>query len=571
MKRFVVSAFLFLLLGQTIGAQNKFALLVGINQYQIKDSSGKIVLDPKNALSGCVNDVISMKTLLINKFNFQASNIVTLYNTKATRENILKQIDLLNAKCQRGDVAVVYYAGHGMPYRYGNGIEDIAEVILPTNSFVTIPFSCIQQAELAKKFNLFVDKQVTLTAIFDCCFSMATNSRGILMLPEMVSLTDSIKIDTVDEDDWVEPITNEAKDADEYELLPVHEASNEDYFTDAKPLEVVQNRGLTLKQYQEMTRNVLPYGFTKADTSYNPPSQREGSKFIFLSATNDKQEAPEMRDENGKKRGAFTYALTKIFEVNPAGISFKDAFQKTTNQIKEFGKDITPSARYKPNQREDQNFFGIASEELKLKVYLPSEPCTFHDLNAMYKKWVQPLNSDNYKSEAFNKNNSTCSKIYIINNGKNVFYINGKTKKSHTVFTVNALKKIINGQPYFIYLPVPKILSDSIRKECLKNKKIELVNDMSKADLSLYCTNHSEKSSLISNALDIGKNLTDNIIDYDYKNKLSFVGSNETIGVRRNKPGHSFSSKRDLLMSATEKIGVISKKVVEWFTTKTAK
>ena len=42
MKRFVVSAFLFLLLGQTIGAQNKFALLVGINQYQIKDSSGKI-------------------------------------------------------------------------------------------------------------------------------------------------------------------------------------------------------------------------------------------------------------------------------------------------------------------------------------------------------------------------------------------------------------------------------------------------------------------------------------------------------------------------------------------------
>jgi hypothetical protein len=28
---------------------------------------------------------------------------------------------------------------------------------------------------------------------------------------------------------------------------------NEDYFTDAKPLEVVQNRGLTLKQYQEMT------------------------------------------------------------------------------------------------------------------------------------------------------------------------------------------------------------------------------------------------------------------------------------------------------------------------------
>lgn len=105
-------------------------------------------------------------------------------------------------------------------------------------------------------------------------------------------MTDSIKIDTVDDDDWVQPITIEEKDADDYELLPIHAALNKDYFTDAKPLEVVQNRGLTLKKYQEMTRNVLPYGFTKAVTSYNPPSQREGSKFIFLLATNDKQEAP---------------------------------------------------------------------------------------------------------------------------------------------------------------------------------------------------------------------------------------------------------------------------------------
>jgi predicted GIY-YIG superfamily endonuclease len=161
-------------------------------------------------------------------------------------------------------------------------------------------------------------------------------------------------------------------------------------------------------------------------------------------------------------------------------------------------------------------------------------------LNAIYKKWVQPLNSDNYKSEAFNKNNSTCSKIYIINNGKNVFYINGKTKKIiHRIYSKCTEKN--NKRITVFYLPVPKILSDSIRKACLKNKKIELVNEMSKADLSLYCTNYSEKSNLISDALDIGKNLTDNIIDYDYTDKLSFVGINETIGVRRNKPGHSFS------------------------------
>ena len=569
MKRLAI---LFLILLQCFygfAQQKKYALLIGINQYQIKDSTGNIVLDQSNALNGCVNDAEAMKAMLINKFNFPIANITTLYNTNATRDNILKQIDLLHAKCKKGDVAVVYFAGHGMPYRYGQNTDDIAEVILPTNAFVTMPFAYIQQAELAKKFNLFVDKNVTLTAIFDCCFSLGTTRRGVLMIPEAISLDDTTNINF--DDNWIEPIDESPNDADEYDLLANDSSFKNNNFIVDESMQVTRNRGLSEKKYLEMTKNVLPYGFTKADTTYNPPSQREGSQFVFISATNDRQIAPEMRDENGNSRGAFTYALTKVFDTNPAGISFMEVFQKTTKQLKDFGKGITPSARYKQNQRENKNLFGINENELKLKVYLPSESITFDDLNAMYKKWIIPLNKDDYKQQPLLQNNPLCSKIYIINKGKKVLFIDGKTKKAQTISTVDALKEKVKGQSFFMYLPVPSNVSNEIRKECLKNNKIELVNDMRKADVALYCTNYAPNSNALNNILDFGRNLTNNLIDYDYKDKLAFVGSNETIGVKRNKPGHFYSAKEDIVISATETLENISKKTIDWLNMRAGK
>lgn len=551
-------------------AQHKYALLIGINEYQIKDSTGKTVLDPRNALYGCVNDALSMKEVLINKFNFPSNNITTLLNTKASRVNILKQIDLLLAKCKNGDVAVVYFAGHGMPYRYGNGVDDIAEVILPSNAFATMPFSCIQQAELAKKFNLFVDKKITLTTIFDCCFSLATSSRGILMLPEMLSLADSSKNNSTTDDNWIEPLEMEPADADEYELLPNDSILNAAMDLPAKSSETIQNRGLSLSQYQEMTRHVLPYGFVKADTTFNPPSQREQSQFIFLSATNDKQKAPEMRDENGKKRGAFTLAFTKVIESQAATASFKEIFNKTVLQLKAYGKEITPSVRFKQNQRENKNLFGLPPAELKLKLYLSNESYTQSDLNAIYKKWIIPFNNDSlYQKQLFTKSNPNCSKIYIINQGKSVNYINAKTKKSLIISSPETLKKYLKNQAYVFYLPVPKAISDAIRKECLQNKQIELVSDLSKADLSVYCTNYTpNKKNIFDKALDFGKEITDDIINYDYKDELSFVGSNETVGKQRKKAGHTYSVNDHILIPATSEIKIIVKKINDWLNKK---
>ncbi len=578
MKQIITSFFLFILFNQLFGAQNKYALLIGINQYQIKDKSGKTVLDPANALNGCVNDAVSMKELLISKFDFNNENITTLYNTNASKKNILKQIDILLSRCKNGDVAVVYYAGHGMPFRYGENDQEIAEVILPSNAFAAVPFSYIQQTELAIKFNLFVDKNVTLTAIFDCCFSLGTDRNGPIMTHQKQSPTDTLIFNLENSKEvstFKDPI--EPTDANEYELLTEEEDSseteiiNDENSVANKNQELTTNRGITMKQYREMTKNVFPYGFKKVDTTYNPPSQRDNSQFIFFSATNDMQTAPEMRDENGKSHGAFTNALLKVFETNPATISFKEALNKTVKQLKVFGKEITPSARYKPKQREEKNIFGIKSGDLKLKVYLPSESSTFKDLNSIYKKWVKPLNDGKSKNLKINQSNSLCSKVYILNKGKNVFYIDGKTKKRYTISNIDTLKRYIKDQAYFIYLPVPKVIIENIKMECLKNNKIELVDDINKADVSIYCANHSPKNDgFIDSVKDIGQNITDGFIEYDYKEKLSFVGSNETVGLKRKKPGHSFP-KEELIVPASDVVENISKKFASWFNLKAGK
>lgn len=562
MKHLLSAIMLFVLLQQAFALQNKYALLIGINQYQKKDEKGKIVLDKENELFGCVNDAESMKSLLVSKFNFPAANIITLYDTEANRNNIFKQLDILNAKCKSGDVAVVYYAGHGMPFRYGENNEDIAEVILPSNAFTTVPYSYIQQTELAQKFNLFVDRNIMLTAIFDCCFSLGTDRRGAVMVPENSNDTSRFNVNMPIDSNWKEPVFY--FDANEFDLLnnqdSVEETTAENYIPT-----IIQNRGLSLKQYAEMTKNILPYGFKQIDTTYDPPSQRDNSPFIFFSATNDRQTAPEIRDEKGIKHGAFTSALLKVYENNPATISFKEAFNKTTKQLKAFGKNITPSARYKPEVREEKNMLGIKSGDIKLKIYLPVENYTFNDLNAMYKKWVKPLNTDAYKSQVITKNDASCSKIYIMNKGKNALYIDAQSKKMLRVSNVDSLKKYLNGKSYFIYLPLPESINDSIRKKCLKNNKIQLVEDANKADIAFYCTNYSApQKGMIDKIMGIGKSF----LNLEYKDELVFVGSNETVGAKRNKPGHYFSVSDDVFTPAGDTVENIFKKLIKWIDTK---
>lgn len=90
----------------------KKALCVGINDYP-----GTI-----NDLNGCVNDAEDWAALLSTEFAFTQVN--TLLNENATKENILNELTLLVDGAEDGDVIVFTYSGHGTQYVDEDGDEE---------------------------------------------------------------------------------------------------------------------------------------------------------------------------------------------------------------------------------------------------------------------------------------------------------------------------------------------------------------------------------------------------------------------------------------------------------------
>lgn len=81
----------------------KLALLVGINQY------------PRSTvLNGCVTDVELQRELLIHRFGFKPSDIMTLTDSQASRENIeVAFLEHLTEQAKPGDVVVFHFSGYG--------------------------------------------------------------------------------------------------------------------------------------------------------------------------------------------------------------------------------------------------------------------------------------------------------------------------------------------------------------------------------------------------------------------------------------------------------------------------
>lgn len=81
----------------------KLALLVGINDYATGTDLG-----------GCLTDVELQRELLIYRFGFQRSDILTLTDAQATRKNIEEAfLNHLTQQVQSGDVVVFHFSGYG--------------------------------------------------------------------------------------------------------------------------------------------------------------------------------------------------------------------------------------------------------------------------------------------------------------------------------------------------------------------------------------------------------------------------------------------------------------------------
>ena len=137
-------------------AKNKKALLVGINY-----------TGTQNELFGCINDVNSVKER-INNEGFTTINTLTDITVKTpTRDNILDEFKKLLVNSESGDLLFFLYSGHGSYVLDKNGDEkDGYDELL-----VSCDLQGITDDELKILILQYLKKDVTLFAMFDCCFS----------------------------------------------------------------------------------------------------------------------------------------------------------------------------------------------------------------------------------------------------------------------------------------------------------------------------------------------------------------------------------------------------------------
>ena len=160
----VIILFLAFVTAPSYGA--KYALIVGVNDYINYSEADEV------DLSGCENDAMFIKDLLIDHYGFDNNNIIMLLSQDAIKENIEGAFqDLLIDRCKPGDTAVFYFSGHGTYFDDYNGDEEDGydEGLCPADMDDYSIENYIVDDDFAKWISQV--KTDNFTIILDCCYS----------------------------------------------------------------------------------------------------------------------------------------------------------------------------------------------------------------------------------------------------------------------------------------------------------------------------------------------------------------------------------------------------------------
>jgi metacaspase-1 len=144
------------------------ALLVGINDYP----------DPANRLEGCLNDVYLVSAAL-QELGFDAKEIRTLVNDRATTANIKDRIEWLLDGSEDGHQRVLFYSGHGAQIPDYNAAEEVDHT-----DECLVPYDFDWSADRAITDKWFASYYAQLPyaaqfiAVFDCCHSGGLTRAG---------------------------------------------------------------------------------------------------------------------------------------------------------------------------------------------------------------------------------------------------------------------------------------------------------------------------------------------------------------------------------------------------------
>src|SRR5262245_60374401 len=136
------------------------AVIVGINEY------------PESPLQGCINDAQDVITYLTDSLGVSHSNILPLYDSRATKDATVNALRDMIATSSSGDHLLFHYSGHGaqIASQDVNEPDGLDEVLCPVDFDWGDPTTALTDNELAALLAT-VPSGVALTVVLDSCHS----------------------------------------------------------------------------------------------------------------------------------------------------------------------------------------------------------------------------------------------------------------------------------------------------------------------------------------------------------------------------------------------------------------
>ncbi|MDF0555225.1 caspase family protein [Kamptonema sp. UHCC 0994] len=139
--------------------RRKLALLVGINQYPNLEAQS-------TPLRGCVTDLEMQRELLISRFGFVPSDILSLTDSLATRQNIEAAFNShLREQAKAGDVVVFHFSGFGSRISLDASLEQVQNSLVPVDDLLPTESAPIANDLLEETLLLLLQSLPTDNAI----------------------------------------------------------------------------------------------------------------------------------------------------------------------------------------------------------------------------------------------------------------------------------------------------------------------------------------------------------------------------------------------------------------------
>jgi hypothetical protein len=512
-------------------AQQKYALIIGINDYY------KTPNQQSSSLNGCVNDALSIKAMLEDKFGFENNNIKLLLNQAATKESVIVAFMDILKNCKAGDALVFYFSGHGvwMSNPSQSTIEQVVkrgmnQAIVMSNLFAPNLGCLMANASIKRLFNKAVEKKVILTSIFDCCYS------GSMPMSFQIA-RNSFDFELRGGVEKSLPLSNLVGPAEQISYQDIEEVDK-----DTALINQLDSNSKAFNLNNEITIN--------DDDIVPRPSEATNSNFCSLSGTNDVEKGIEILDENGLYHGAYTKALLHTIKTNSANITLQKLLKEVDDQMNYQQYQQSPTNNYDP-ARLTKNIIGISANTFpkqteaictrvnKSKIVLNKGLLSgITTGNVFYNKKTninaKIIQSFLDSSIAIIKNGNVANltpneqfilkddfstsppiiKIYIhgdditaaefetnftaiikplttLENYRdyNHFSMLDSTKglffNSNKAYAQKSIKSAI-ASPFIAMLAIPDFITDRLIKQLQTNQNIQLVNSIQEADLELY-------------------------------------------------------------------------------------